>query len=87
MNWQDYQKEASFKNMSVGKLNHTFVMEWKIQSGMISDFYEIEQDEFDNFHNWCEDEHMIMQIRLRNAICRGYWGHDSFQIFNEKYKS
>lgn len=80
MTWQDYHRSDERRTVSIGVLDGEYVMERNIMSAMASDFYKLTKEEYDGFETWWDKEDEIMNIRLRKAWCRGYFGHAEFQL-------
>ncbi|MGX8852274.1 hypothetical protein [Amedibacillus sp. YH-ame10] len=83
MTWNDYEVKQRHGNLTVGLLDGIYVLERKVQSGMASDFYKLDKNEYETFYEWCSDEQKILEIRLRKVWTRGFFRTSEFRLMNE----
>ena len=84
MQWSDYKETKHHKRISVGVLDHTYVITEQKQGCMDTYFYPISKEEHDSFDNWKDDETKIQSLYETEPIYIGYYLTNEMRKYEKK---
>lgn len=79
MNWTQVHHQLYGTHCYVALLEEQYVVVNLISSGMMYEFREISEQEYQTFEQWKDDGSFLDSIKERPVFCIGYWGHHEFR--------